>query len=34
MVGSARSVLALAECNSRSQPDGESDGSNRDESRL
>ena len=33
MVGSARSVLALTECNGRSQPDGESDGSSRDESR-
>ena len=34
MVPSARSVLALIECNSRSQPDGETDGSSRDESRL
>ena len=33
-VGSARSVLALVECNSRSQPDGEGDGPSRDESRL
>ena len=33
MVGSARSVLALTECNSTSQPDGETDGSSRDESR-
>ena len=33
MVGSARSVLALTECNGTSQPDGESDGSSRDESR-
>ena len=32
-VGSARTVLALLECNGRSQPDGESDGSSRDESR-
>ena len=32
MVGSARSVLALIECNGRSQPDGETDGSNRHES--
>ena len=32
-VGSARSVLALIECNGRSQPDGETDGSSRDESR-
>ena len=31
-VGSARSVLALLECNGRSQPDGETDGSNRHES--
>ena len=31
-VGSARSVLALIECNGRSQPDGETDGSNRHES--
>ena len=31
-VGSARSVLALIECNSRSQPDGEIDGSSRHES--
>ena len=33
-VGSARSVLALLECNGRSQPDGEGDGPSRDESRL
>jgi hypothetical protein len=32
-VGSARSVLALVECNGRSQPDGEGDGPSRDESR-
>ena len=31
-VGSARTVLALLECNGRSQPDGETDGSNRHES--
>ena len=31
-VGSARSVLALIECNGRSPPDGESDGSSRHES--
>ena len=31
-VGSARSVLALIECNGRSQPDGETDGSSRHES--
>ena len=31
-VGSARSVLALLECNGRSQPDGETDTSNRHES--
>ena len=31
-VGSARSVLALLECNGRSQPDGERDTSSRHES--
>ena len=31
-VGSARSVLALIECNGRSQPDGETDTSSRHES--
>ena len=31
-VGSARTVLALIECNGRSQPDGETDGSSRHES--
>ena len=31
-VGSARTVLALLECNGRSQPDGETDGSSRHES--
>ena len=33
-VGSARTVLALIECNGRSQPDGEIDGSSRHESGL
>ena len=32
-VGSAPTVTALAECNGRSQPDGESDGSSRVERR-
>ena len=32
-VGSARSVLAHIECNSRSQPDGEGDGPSRVERR-
>ena len=34
MVPSARSIFALEECNSIRVPDGETDGSNRYESRL